>query len=176
MKVVCYARVSRDDLTCENQKKILDEFCKSKGITDYEYVSEEMSSRKTRPRKELIIQRFRKRELDTIVVVRIDRWARSNQELIYNVEEIVNGGGRFISIQNGFDFCKKDYNSTQQLMLSIFGSFAQFERELIRERTLEGLARAKAQGKKLGRPKGAKNLVNRNPPINTPPYPILESA
>ena len=162
MKVALYARVSRDDLHCENQKLVLDEWVKREGASDVKYFFEEVSSRKTRPEKEKVLQGFRKGEFDTIVCVKLDRFARSLQELIMDIEGIVNSGGRFIAISNGMDFQKKSYNASQQLMLNIFGAFAQFEREMIRERTLDGLARAKAQGKKLGRPfkDGSKNQVN----------------
>ena len=69
-----------------------------------------------------------------------------------DVTQIIDNGGRFVAIMNGFDFDKKNFNASQSLMLNIFSSFAQFERDVIRERTLEGLARVKAQGKRLGRP------------------------
>lgn len=153
MKVALYSRVSKDDMHCENQKKVLLDWCKSNNITDYDYFQEEQSTRKTRPIKEALIQSLRTGTYKTLIVVRIDRFARSLQELVMDVENIINNGGRFVSILNGFDFCKVTYNASQQLMLNIFASFAQFEREIIRERTLEGLARAKAQGKKLGRPR-----------------------
>lgn len=154
MKVACYCRVSRDDLNNENQVKVIQDYCDRNGFTELNWFKEEMSSRKTRPIKEQLIKDFRASKYDTIIVARIDRWARSLQELIMNVQEIVNGNGRFISIMNGFDFHKTSYNATQQLMLNIIGSFAEFEREIIRERTLEGLARAKAQGRIGGRKKG----------------------
>ena len=153
MRVALYARVSRDDLHCENQVLTLNNWEKNnkqEGDT-FIYFKEEISSRKTRPLKEQIMQDFRAGKYDTIVVTRIDRWARSLQELVMNVQEVINNNGRFISILNGFDFDKKKFNASNQLMLNIFGSFAEFEREIIRERTLEGLARVKAQGKISGR-------------------------
>lgn len=163
---IFYARTSKDDLHCENQKKILVEWAKREGMQekDYVYLQEEVSTRKTRPIKEDILRRFREGEFDTVVVTRIDRFARSLQELIMDIEGIINQNGRFVSILNGFDFNKKSYNASQQLMLNIFASFAQFERELIRERTIEGLERARAQGIKLGRPK--------SPPVNKGGFPI----
>jgi DNA invertase Pin-like site-specific DNA recombinase len=166
-RIVLYSRVSRDDMNCENQKKILLENLSRYGFTDYEYFQEEMSSRKTRPVKDMIIRRFRKGDFNVIMVVRIDRWARSLQELTMDVKEIVDKNGRFIAILNGFDFQKTNFNASQQLMLNLFASFADFEREIIRERTLEGLDRAKAWGKKLGRPKGSKDKNKRKikPPL-----------
>ena len=150
MKLDFYARVSRDDLHCENQKIELSNWANRNNL-EFNYFQEEETTRKTRPIKEELLNSFRRGKSEGIVVTRIDRFARSIQELIMNVEEIINNNGRFVSILNGFDFQKKTYNASQQLMLNIFASFAQFEREIIRERTLEGLARAKAQGKKGGR-------------------------
>jgi DNA invertase Pin-like site-specific DNA recombinase len=156
MKPVFYARVSRDDLHCENQKKILEEWYKRNSPDcEFIYIYEEISSRKTRPVKEAILKAFREGKYDTIVVTRIDRFARSLSELIMNVNEVVNNGGRFVAIMNSFDFQRNSFNATQQLMLNILGSFAEFEREIIRERTLEGLARARALGRIGGRPRGA---------------------
>lgn len=152
MKVCLYARVSRDDLHCENQKPIITDWAIRNGF-EFDYYKEEESTRKTRPVKEKVLNMFRNGQYSIIVVSKLDRWARSLQELVMDIEYIINNNGRFVCVSNGFDFCLKNYNASQQLMLNIFGSFAQFEREMIRERTLEGLARAKAWGKRLGRPK-----------------------
>lgn len=167
MTTILYARVSRDDLFCENQKRVLFDWAKREGIPTNElwYFHEEMTTRKTRPVKEHVIKLYREGKADTIVCTKIDRFARSLQELVMDVESIINSNGRFVAITNGMDFKKETYNASQQLMLNIFASFAQFEREIIRERTLEGLARVKAQGKKLGRP--SKNgIIYTNPNVN----------
>ena len=150
-----YARVSRDDLHCENQKIVLAEWAMRQGyaLNSTNYLQEEETTRKTRPIKEEALKRFRGGQNDGIVITRIDRFARSLQELVMDVESIIQNNGKFISILNGMDFEKKTYNASQQLMLNIFASFAQFEREIIRERTLEGLARARQQGKVGGRHK-----------------------
>ena len=154
MKTALYARVSRDDLHCENQKLVLDAWAKNNPEEECTYFQEEMTSRKTRPVKESIIMGFREGKFDTIVIVQMGRWARSLLELVQNIEEVLSKRGRFVIIKDNMDFTKKGYNAAAQLQLSIFAAFAQFEREIIRERTLDGLARAKAQGKKLGRPFG----------------------
>src|SRR3990167_10484014 len=153
MKATAYARVSRDDLHCENQKQILDNWMRNNIQENYLYLEEIETTRKSRPVKDGLMKLFREGNTNTIVVTRIDRFARSLQELIMDIEYIINNNGRFVSILNGFDFQKKSYNASQQLMLNIFGAFAQFEREIIRERTLEGLARASLQGRKGGRHK-----------------------
>ena len=155
MKVILYARVSRDDLTCENQRIVLEAWASREGISlsDCTYLWEELSSRKTRPVKESVIQAFREGRCDTIVVTRLDRWARSMLELTLDIQSIVNHNGRFVAITQGFDLKKDNFNAVTQLTLAVLSAFAEFEREIIRERTLEGLARAKAQGKVFGRPR-----------------------
>ena len=79
--------------------------------------------------------------------------------MVQDVQYLIENGGRFISIDNGFDFSKK-LSASQQLQFQIFAAFAEFEREIIRERTLEGLATARSKGKTLGRPR-------KNPPLKT---------
>jgi len=152
-KVALYARVSRDDLNCENQNIVLRQWTAREGIAeaDCQYFSESISTRKSRPVKAQVLQQFREGRFDTVVVVKLDRFARSLQELVLDVEGIINSSGRFVAIQSGMDFSKKSYNATAQLQLNILSSFAQFEREIIRERTLDGLARVKSQGRTLGR-------------------------
>jgi len=161
MKVALYARVSRDDLNCENQIRTLNAWLEKNPCDTSKMFIESETTRKTRPVKESIIKAYRDGEFDTVVIVQIGRWARSIIELVQNVEEIVNQGGRFISIKDGFDFERNRYNAAAQLQLAIFAAFAQFEREIIRERTLAGLDRARAEGKRLGRPK-------KSPPVILP--------
>lgn len=161
MRVAAYCRVSREDLNNENQALQIEKFCKDKGWADIFWFREEASTRKSRPIKAGMMEALRKGEFDVLIFARLDRFARSTMELVMDVEELVDRGVRVISIQNGFDFDRKGYNSTNMLMLRIFSSFAEFEREIIRERTLEGLARARAWGKKLGRP--------RKTPLQKPP-------
>lgn len=154
-RVALYARVSTDEQKNENQKLTLETWARREGINkkDYDYIEEKMTSKKTRPRKQEMLTKFRNGEYDTIVVARIDRYARSLQELVIEVKEIVRKGGRFVSIHNNFDFNKKNFDAQQQLIFNIFSAFSEFERQIISERTKEGLIRARAQGKRLGRPK-----------------------
>ena len=164
VRIAAYCRVSREDLNNENQAKIIRDYCEKQNWGNISWFREEMSSRKTRPIKQDLMQSLRNSNFDVLIFVRIDRFARSTTELIIDTEQLVNSGIRVIAIQNGFDFSKEAYNSTNMLMLRIFSAFAEFEREIIRERTLEGLARVRAQGKKLGRPRKTSpaNLINSN--------------
>jgi len=82
-----------------------------------------------------------------------DRYARSSRELILEIQELTNKGIGFISISDNLDFS----SSTGRLHFHILAAFAEFERSLISERTKEGIARTRAQGTVLGRPKGSKD-------------------
>jgi DNA invertase Pin-like site-specific DNA recombinase len=147
MKYALYCRTSKSEQTNENQKLQLIEYANRQNW-EYELFEEQESTRKTRPIKEEVLKLIRKGKLDGVLVYKLDRWARSLQELIMNVEEITNRGKNFISITQPIDTT----SSGGKLMLQILGAFAEFEREIIRERTLAGLERARKQGKRLGRP------------------------
>lgn len=155
MKVAIYTRVSREGQTTENQKIPLIEYCKRMGW-DYEIFEEQESSRKTRPIQWNLFNRLLRKEFDGLVIYKFDRWARSTMELVQHMEELCNKGVLIYSYSENVDLS----SSMGKAMLTIISAFAQLERDIIRERTLAGLARAKAQGKKLGRPFGWRKKKN----------------
>ena len=156
MKIDLYCRISkRLGQTVENQIPILENWAKSQGY-EYELHTEEESTRKVRPVRESIIQRLRTREIDAVACVRLDRWLRSFSDVVV-IKELVDKGCSFFFVNQGFHFCKDTNNAMTGLQLNMLCAFAEFERELIRERTFEGLDRAKLQGKRLGRPAGRKD-------------------
>lgn len=167
MKVAIYIRVSRSDLNLDNQRIKLEEYAKQKGW-DFQTFEEKESTRKTRPVKLEVMNKLRCGDFQGVLVYKLDRWARSLQELIMDVTELKNRNRDFIVLTQPIDTT----NSAGMLMFQILGAFAEFEREMIRERTLIGLDRARAQGKKLGRPfgwrkkKGVKQggSISLNPP------------
>lgn len=148
MKFIIYIRVSRVDLNPENQKLKLIEYANMKGW-EYEVFEEIESTRKTRPVKEEVMNLLRKGKADGVLVYKLDRWARSLQELIMNIDELNAKGKQFVVMTQAIDTT----SASGMLFLQILGAFAEFEREIIRERTIAGLERARAQGKVLGRPK-----------------------
>jgi len=158
MKVAIYLRVSTQDQTLENQRMPLVNYCKNRNW-GYEIFEEKQSTRKTRPVQWELYNRLLKKEFDGLVIYKFDRWARSTKELIEHVERLVDVGVKVFSYSENIDLD----SSMGRAMLTIISAFAQLERDLIRERTLAGLARAKAQGKKLGRPRGTN--MKKAPPI-----------
>ena len=156
MKTAIYCRTSKQDQNPENQKLELEKFAKAMGY-DYEVFEEQESTRKTRPIKNQIFQEALRKKWDLILVWKLDRWARSMQELINDLERLREHKVQFKTLKEGLTL---DENPTNKLMINILSSFAQFERDIIRERTIAGLERARSQGKKLGRPKKILKRLN----------------
>ena len=157
MRVAIYARVSKTlGQNPENQLLELREYAKKAGYeVEGEYV-DEISSKDTRPNKEEVLRKLKLNLIDGVVFWSLDRWGRTMSELVFEIEEFA-GKKQIISLKEGIDLT----TAAGKLSAHIFAAMANFERERIRERTLLGLARARAQGKKLGRPR-----KNKTPPEN----------
>jgi DNA invertase Pin-like site-specific DNA recombinase len=151
-KVALYCRVSTSKQTNENQKIRLLQYAADMAYK-FDLYEEVESSRKTRPVKQELLMKLRKGEYSSIVVYKLDRFARSSRELILEIQELVDKGIGFVSISDNLDFG----SSMGRLHFQILAAFAEFERSLISERTKEGIERTKAQGTILGRPKGSKD-------------------
>jgi len=158
MKVAIYTRVSTEDQKNLNQSMPLIEYCKRMAY-EYELFEEVESSRKSRPIQWDLYNRLLRKEFDGLIIYKFDRWARSTSELVDHMNNLYNKGVMIYSYTENIDLS----SSMGRAMLTIISAFAQLERDIIRERTIAGLARAKAQGKKLGYPKGRK----RNPLLKT---------
>lgn len=155
--IAIYTRVSTHQQTTVNQKLILEDYCKRNKL-QFDVFEEIQSTRKTRPIKKQLLNLLRQKKYDGVIVYRLDRWARSSRELILEINELFNKGIEFLSYSENIDFT----SATGKLHFNILSAFAEFERELIRERTLEGLQRVKSEGRKLGRPKGSKDKKQRS--------------
>jgi putative DNA-invertase from lambdoid prophage Rac len=156
MKVAIYCRVSTNDQTVENQINPLKTYAERMSW-EYEIFTEVESTRKTRPIQWDLYNRLLRKEFDGLLIYKFDRWARSTKEMVDHVENMISKGLMVYSYSENVDLS----TSMGRAMLTIISAFAQLERDLIRERTLAGLERARKQGKKLGRPKKGK--------IKTPP-------
>lgn len=158
MRIALYARVSKAG--DQNPMNQLLELRRWASLAQHEIVGEfvdEMSSRDTRPNKELVLKKMRLGEIDGVAFYALDRWGRTMSELVLELEEFARSGKALISLKEGLDLS----NAAGRLMANVLAAMANFERDRIRERTLLGLARARAQGKKLGRPRKIET-----PPVN----------
>ena len=140
--IIGYARVSTQDQNLDLQT---DELTK---LGCQKIYQEKVSSSRERP--ELIKMIENLREGDSVVVWKLDRLGRSLKELINLIETLQAKKVNFVSIKDSID----TYTAQGRLFLNIFGSLAEFERDIIRERTKAGLASAKARGRIGGRKKG----------------------
>lgn len=153
--IIGYARVSTIGQNLELQKDIL----KNEGC-EMIFV-EKITGTSTEPRKELKKLLDHVRAGDTLIVTKIDRLARSIIDLNNIVTELTGKGVdvRFISENMEFKVDDTSSNSLKPLLFNVLGAFAQFERDLIVERTTEGRERARQQGKHLGRPSQPKEKI-----------------
>src|SRR5215831_12466425 len=149
MRAAIYARVSTLDQQPENQLQELRRYIQARGWTPIEFVDRGVSgSKDRRPSLDALVGDARKRRFDVLVVWRLDRLGRSLRHLVTLVEELQGIGIAFVSLGEGID-CS---TPAGKLQLHILAALAEFERARIQERVRAGLARARAQGVRLGRP------------------------
>ena len=152
-RVGIYARVSTTDKgqDTELQLKDLRAFAQARGWQIHEeYVDKGMSGMLTnRPALDHLLKACRQRQIDVVLVWRLDRLGRSLKHLIMMLDELQSLGVAFVALHEQID-CT---TATGQLMLHLLGAFAEFERALIRERVKAGLAHARTKGQRLGRPR-----------------------
>ncbi len=150
MKVVLYARVSTKEQIADNQLQDLRRYAVARGFEVLaECVDVGVSGRKERrPGLDQVMALVRARAVDAVLVAAFDRFGRSLAHLVRALEEFQHLGVGFISLREQLDLT----SPTGRVMFAVIAAMAEFERELIRERVHAGLRRAKAQGKRLGRP------------------------
>lgn len=152
MKIALYARVStHDQQTLALQIKSMKQYARKRKwqvVTEVEETSSAISERKKR---EEILLKARKREIDMVLVWKLDRWGRSVTDLVGTLQELTTLGVGFVSITEALDLS----TPSGKAMAGMLAVFAQFERELLKERVKAGIAHARAQGKKHGRPRTA---------------------
>jgi DNA invertase Pin-like site-specific DNA recombinase len=151
--VALYARVSTTDQNCSQQLRELRVYAEARGWTvQGEYVDRAVSGKRdSRPAMNRLMDAARRRALDAVACWKIDRWGRSMPHFVQSVRELDSLGVRFIAMTQGIDTDQS--NPTAKLVLNMLAAFAEFERELIVERTLAGLARARKEGRIGGRPR-----------------------
>ncbi len=150
MKAAIYARVSTVDQEPENQLQELRRYVDARGWTAVEYVDRGVSGAKDRrPALDQMFGNAKRRKFDVVVCWRLDRLGRNLKHLITLLEELQALGIAFVSLAEGIDAT----TPAGKLQMHILGAIAEFERARIQERVMAGLARARSQGVRLGRPR-----------------------
>jgi DNA invertase Pin-like site-specific DNA recombinase len=153
MANIAYLRVSttRQDLT--NQKLAILEHANKAGLTVDAFIEVEASSRRAQRTRRIDHILKLVGPGDTLIVSELSRLGRSTVEVLLICEQLARQQTRLVAVKQGLDFAKQDL--TTKVMLTILGLAAELERDFISERTKMGLDRARASGKKIGRPKGS---------------------
>jgi DNA invertase Pin-like site-specific DNA recombinase len=152
MKAAIYARVSTVDQHNAIQIRELTEYVQRRGWVLAGTYQDTMSGAKAnRPGLDKLMADARQRRFDAVLVWKLDRFGRSLVHCVSGIQELSSLGIRFIATSQGLD--TDESNPTSKLLMHILAAVAQFERELIRERTLAGIRVAQANGKQVGRPK-----------------------
>jgi DNA invertase Pin-like site-specific DNA recombinase len=153
MRCAIYARVSTTDQNCEMQLRELREYISRRDWKNGgEYVDTGFSGAKaSRPALDRLMADAAKRKFDCVVVWKLDRFGRSVLNLSQQLAALTSFGVRFVATTQGLDTDQS--NPTASLLLHILSAVAEFERSMIRERTLSGIHAAQNAGKHVGRPK-----------------------
>src|SRR5438128_987134 len=146
------ARVSTNDQqTLPMQSRAMREYAARRGWTIALQVREVGSGAAKREAREKMLEAARRREIDLVLVWRLDRWGRSVTDLLATLQELAHLGVGFVSLTEALDLT----TPAGRAMAGLLAIFAEFEREILRERTRAGLAHARQKGKRLGRPETA---------------------
>ena len=149
LRAAIYARVSTLDQEPENQLAELRRYIEARSWAAREYVDKGISGAKDkRPALDQLVRDAKRRQFDCLVVWRLDRLGRSLLHLILLLDELTALDVKFVSLSESID----TDTPAGRLQLHLLAAIAQFERERIVERIKAGMARAKAQGKRFGRP------------------------
>jgi DNA invertase Pin-like site-specific DNA recombinase len=155
MKTVAYLRVSKDSQDVNNQKLAILEFAQREKMEVDLFIEITISSRKSTKERKIDQLLEQLDPGDTLIVSELSRMGRSVGEIITTIDNLVNQKIRFFAVKEGIRLNGSQDIQTK-VMVTMFGLFAEIERDLISMRTKEALAAAKASGKQLGRPKGTK--------------------
>ena len=152
-ETIGYIRVSTDRQTVDNQRLAILDYCHRNKFQVDDWIDVNMSSRRTPAQRRIDELLERLKEGDRLIVAELSRLARSVGQIAVTVSTLLKKKVRFISIKENISL-NGGQNMQSKVMITMFSLFSEIERDLISERTKEGLRRARAEGKLLGRPKG----------------------
>jgi DNA invertase Pin-like site-specific DNA recombinase len=152
-RAAIYLRVSTTGQTVENQRRELEQIAERRGWTVVEIYQDNGISgskgRDQRPGFDQLLKDASRRKFDVVMAWAIDRMGRSLRDLLDTIEHLEATGVDLYLDQQNIDTT----TPAGKLLFQVTGAFAEFERSMIRQRVNAGLARARAQGKRLGRPR-----------------------
>jgi putative DNA-invertase from lambdoid prophage Rac len=158
VRVGLYARVStQDQQTLPLQLRALRTYVKQRGWTIVHQIQDVGSGASDRPQRDQLLQAARRRELDAILVWRLDRWGRSLVDLVLTLKELAELQVGFVSLTEALDLT----TPTGRALAGLLAVFAEFEREILRERVKAGIAQARKEGRPHGRPPTARRQTSR---------------
>jgi putative DNA-invertase from lambdoid prophage Rac len=148
-RIAIYARVStHDQQTLPMQLAAMRAYAERKGWQIVLTVEEVGSGAKIRPRREELLRAARRREIDVIVVWRLDRWGRSLVDLVATFQELTALKVGFVSLSEALDLTIP----SGLAFAGMLAVFAEFERDILRDRVKAGIAQARKDGRPHGRP------------------------
>jgi putative DNA-invertase from lambdoid prophage Rac len=148
-RVGLYARVStHDQKTLPMQMRTMHEYAAKRGWEVAVQIKEVGSGAVERQLRENLMVAARRREIDVVLVWRLDRWGRSLADLVVTLKELAELGVGFVSLTEALDLT----TPTGRAMAGLLSVFAEFEREILRERIRAGIVEARRKGTRLGRP------------------------
>lgn len=150
-RIALYARCSTSrDQSTDAQLRELRNYCEARGWSVAEEIIDHgfSGTNANRPGLKKLLDLSRARKVDAVVILKLDRLFRSLRQLVTTMQELSDLGVEFVSVKDQVDMT----TAAGRLLVHLLGAFAEFEADLIRERTLIGLDFAVSQGKRLGRP------------------------
>ena len=152
LRVGLYARVStHDQQTLPLQILAMRQYAARRNWIIVVQIKEVGSGASERQLRQQLLAAARRREIDIVLVWRLDRWGRSVADLAGTLQELQHLGVGFVSLTEALDLT----TPTGRAMAGLLAVFAEFEREILRERVRAGLVQARQNGKRLGRPPSA---------------------
>jgi DNA invertase Pin-like site-specific DNA recombinase len=154
MATIAYLRVSTEGQDLDQQRLAILDYAQKHRVRVDTFVETHRSSQHATQRAELLQMIEGLHPGDRVIVSELSRFGRSLSQILQMIDRLIHKEVRLVAIKEAIHFEGK-HNLQTKAMIALFGLFAELERDLIAARTKEGLAAARARGKRLGRPKGA---------------------
>lgn len=152
-RAIAYIRVSTDNQDVDKQRFEILDYAHKRRMRIDEFISIEISSRKTAKKRRIDELMYKLKEGDTLIISELSRLGRSTPEILSLVNALVERKVRLIAIKQQIDL-RGSQDITSKVMITVFSLMAELERDLISSRTKEALAVIRRSGVKLGRPAG----------------------